>query len=335
MSKRKKIVVGILIIVALIIIVPLALDYLDNASFSGGGSSYPSDSYRSSPSRPRSYSNSGIRSESFSADLGLESGAVAALSASSSPFSRKSAAPPPASPSELAQGELKTERLVIKSGYMSVVAQDVSQTVATVTKMVEEAKGFVVESSLEDVTTSPHARMKVRVPAGGLDSFIEKVRGLASQVVSESISGEDVTEEYVDIQAQLRNLKASEAQFLKILGDAKTIEEVLNVQRELERVRNDIERAEGRKKYLEQSAAMSTLQLYIAAEEEALPTINPQQKWRPKAVFKSAVRSLILGAQGLANLAIRLVVLAPIWLPIVLIVWFIWRRHKRRVTTKA
>lgn len=328
MTRRRKIVIGILVVVAVIIAVPVALRtviVMQERSALSSADVYP---LPSTPFR-RSSGGSGI-------SAGIEYSAATGLSARPSLFAslkRPSPSAPP--PVDTGANELRTERLVIRSGYLSFVARDVPKVVAQVTALVEEAKGFVVESALDDVTTSPRARMRVRVPAEGLDTFLEKVRTFGTRVVSESTTGEDVTEEFVDLQAQLRNLKASEAQFLVILQRAQTIEDILNVQQQLERVRGEIDRSEGRKKYLEQSAAMSTVQLYIAAEEDALPTLTPQQRWRPKAIWKSAVRSLILTAQGLANLAIRLVVLAPIWVPIVLIVWFLWRRHRRRAAAKG
>lgn len=329
MTRRRKIVIGILVVVAVIIAVPVAFRVafiLQERSAPSYADAYPS------PSVP--FRRSG-RAGGLSAPQ-LEFGMATGLAARPSLFgSLKGRAPVTPPPADTAANELRTERLVIRSGSLSFVARDVPQVVAQVTALVEEAKGFVVESALDDVTTSPRARMRVRVPAEGLDAFLGKVRTFGTRVVSESTNGEDVTEEHVDLQAQLRNLKASEAQFLEILKRAQTIEDILNVQQQLERVRGEIDRSEGRKKYLEQSAAMSTVQLYIAAEEDALPTITPQQRWRPKAIWKSAVRSLILTAQGLANLAIRLVVLAPIWVPIVFIVWFLWRRHRRRAAAKG
>lgn len=313
MTKRMKIVSGLIVVVVLIVLgVFGARMYEERELASVSDTYYP---------------------PSAGASSGIADSVAVGLSARPPLFgSRKRAAPsaPPAAGAEAPQAN----RLIIKTASLSLVARDVPQAVARVTALVEQAEGFVVESSLSDATTRPRASMRVRVPVEGLDGFLEQARAIATRVVSESVRGEDVTEEYVDVQAQLRNLKASEEQFLQILTRAGTIADVLNVQQQLERVRGEIERAEGRKKYLEQSAAMSTVQLYIAAEEEELPTLNPQQKWRPKAVWKASVRSLILTAQGLANAAIRLAVLAPIWLPIALIAWWLWRRYRRRAAAR-
>ncbi|MBI4434633.1 DUF4349 domain-containing protein [Candidatus Uhrbacteria bacterium] len=328
MTRRRKIVVGILVVVAVIIAVPVALRVVVLLK-ERSAPSY-ADAY---PPPPTSFRRSGSTG-ALSAPQ-LEFGMATGLAARPSLFGSLKRPAPPTPPSGAGADEIGTERLVIKSGVLSLVTRNVPNAVAQVTALVEESKGFVVESALDDLATSPRARMRVRIPADGLDTFMGKVREFGTRVVSESVRGEDVTEEYVDVQAQLRNLKASEAQFLEILREARTIADILNVQQQLERVRNEIERLEGRKKYLEQSATMSTVQLYLAAEEDALPTITPQQRWRPKAVWKASVRSLILTAQGLANLAIRLAVLAPIWVPIVLIMWFVWRRHRRRAAPKA
>lgn len=320
MSKGKKIALGIgIAIVAIVIILIVVGMILDRQSLV---STYDEGEYTRSSSRATRVGTTDMLGLAFEASSSLKR--IAPPSALPAPLP-----PPPGGNTE------EISRLIIKTGQMSLVAKNVEETVKSVTGLVNLAKGFVVESSIRDKTTLPYATMRVRVPAEGFESLIEKVRGLALRVTSELVSGEDVTEEYMDIQARLRNLEASEAQFLKIMEQAVKIQDVLDVQEQLERVRGEIERVEGRKKYLEQSAALSTLTIYIAAEEEALPTLNPQDKWRPKAVLKSAARGFVRTLQALANLVIRLAIFVPIWLPIVLVARYLWRRYKRRKAAAA
>ena len=123
-----------------------------------------------------------------------------------------------------AQGET-TERLVVKRAEMRVSVADPAEAMRTVVQWAESMQGYVVNSnqwnSTSDGQTYINASVMVRVPAERLDEMMQKVRDLAADpktgVLSETVTGEDVTAEYVDSQARLRNLKAAEAQLVELL----------------------------------------------------------------------------------------------------------------------
>jgi hypothetical protein len=91
--------------------------------------------------------------------------------------------------------------------------------------------------------------MTIRVPADSrtYSNTLERLRGLSTKVVEESVSSQDVTEEFVDLESSLRNLRATEARLLALLERAQKVEEVITVQRELTNVRGQIEKIEGRR----------------------------------------------------------------------------------------
>ena len=165
-----------------------------------------------------------------------------------------------------AQGET-TERLVVKRAEMRVSVADPAEAMRTVVQWAESMQGYVVNSnqwnSTSDGQTYINASVMVRVPAERLDEMMQKVRDLAADpktgVLSETVTGEDVTAEYVDSQARLRNLKAAEAQLVELLDQAPDLEYTLDIFRELTEIRSQIEVLEGRIKYLEESAALSAL----------------------------------------------------------------------------
>lgn len=146
---------------------------------------------------------------------------------------------------------------------------------------------------------------------------------------SQQVDGQDVTAEFVDVEAQLKNLKATEAQFLQILSRAQKIEDVLAVQRELTNVRSQIESFEGRKKYLSQSAAMSTVTVNLATNPNDLPVIEKEPSWKPLAVFKDAVRSLLELGKGIVNFLIIFVVFIPVWGIIALVIWLLYSKFNK------
>ncbi|HAE85245.1 MAG TPA: hypothetical protein DCG78_01880 [Anaerolineaceae bacterium] len=235
-----------------------------------------------------------------------------------------------------AQGET-TERLVVKRAEMRVSVADPAEAMHTVVQLAESMQGYVVNSNQWNSTRSGqtyiYASVMVRVPAERLDEMMQKVRELAADpktgVLSESVTGEDVTAEYVDSQARLRNLQAAEAQLVELLDQAPDLEYTLDIFRELTEIRSQIEVLEGRIKYLEESAALSALSVEFVAEASLQPLqIGP---WKPAGVAKEAIQTLVRVAQDVGTALIKFVIIwVPFLLPIGLIVYFVRKGAKKR-----
>lgn len=148
------------------------------------------------------------------------------------------------------------DRIIVRTVQMSLVASDVALAVDQVAAVAQELGGWVVGT---DRSSRHHGFVSVRVPAQRLDDAVMRLRGLAVEVVSESSTSEDVTDEYVDSQSILKTLRATEASMLQLIRRAATVEEALDVQRELVEVQAEIEVLLGRIKFLEQTAAFSLI----------------------------------------------------------------------------
>jgi len=320
-SKKKKIVIGVIIVVALLIIAGFS-------SFSGDTDIALYDP----PLSDRSESYDGGPSD-YDDDMMVEEMAAPMMAEGMS--KSVSDVMPPREPSGGADIEevTKEDRLVIKSAQLSVVTKDVPAAAKGLTEYAQSVGGFVVEVDLDDLEDSPSATVTMRIPVEQFDAALGKVRESGIRVVSESVEGEDVTEEYVDSEAQLKSLEASEQQFMEIMKQAVNVEEVLLVQRELEKVRSKIERIKGRMQYMERSAKLSTITVYLSSDAEDLPVVNPSDKWQPIVIIKGAFRSLLGLFKGLGNILIWIAVFIPIWVPAWLIVrWY--RRRKRQTVPK-
>ncbi len=224
-----------------------------------------------------------------------------------------------------------SERLVIKTGDLSLLVKNVRESVERMQKLATGLGGFVTRADItvvDEKKETLRGTVTVRVPDEKFDEALNTLKKDAVKVTSESISGQDVTEEYTDLQSRLRNLEATEAQLLKIMERAGEIKDVLAVQQELTRVREQIETVKGRINFLEESAAMSAITAHFATEEEELPIV--EEGWRPLATVKSALRSLVSFGQTIADkLIFALVFFSPI-IVIVLVVWFL-RRTKKKI----
>ncbi len=235
----------------------------------------------------------------------------------------------PGNPGSTGVVDSGVERLKIKTAELSVVTENVESQAQLIGRTAEEKGGFIVTSQVYDLNTIPRATVIVRVPAGDFDSVLGTIRGLG-QVTGESINGQDVTAEYIDLDAQLKNLQAAEAQFLEIMKKATRIEDILAVQRELTQVRAQIESIEGRMKYLRESAEYSTITIYLSVDRGSLPVIDEGDEWKAVRVFKDALRSLADLGKAVLGTIIWAAVYLPVWLVLGLIVWLVAKKIKTK-----
>jgi hypothetical protein len=234
------------------------------------------------------------------------------------------------------------ERLVIKNGELSIAVEDPEADLADVMSMAEEMGGFVVSSSLyfrtlESGAEVPQADVTIRVPADRFDEALNRIKDGVGQVLRESVTGEDVTQEYTDLQSRLTNLEAAEAELQRIMEEATDTEDVLNVYNQLIFIREQIEVIKGRITYFEQSAAFSAIYVSIVADEAVQPlTIGG---WEPIGVAKDAIQALINTLQAITKALIWIV----LWvLPVMLVIfiplrlaWVGWKRMRRRNGARA
>jgi large-conductance mechanosensitive channel len=235
---------------------------------------------------------------------------------------------------ELAQAGAQP-RLIIRTADMSIVVSDTEQAMAGIAQMAEDNDGWIVSSNVFQFDeTAKTGNMTVRIPADGFQSFIDAVQLMSVEVTRISTSGQDVTEEYVDLSARLRNLEATADRVRAFLDETKNVEEALAVNQELSRLEGEIEVLKGRIKYLEQSSAFSTVTIDLTPDILSQPI--EVGGWQPQGVAKSALESLIAALQTLVDIAIWLLIfLLPVLLIIALPIWLLvvlvrrWRRRRK------
>lgn len=211
------------------------------------------------------------------------------------------------------------ERMVVFTARLELKVEDVDSTVNEIRGIAEGFGGFVAGVS----TKGGGGVITIRVPQEKFHDAIGEIEGLG-EVEERDLRGEDVTEDYIDLGAQLKNLQRQEERFVEILDMCVKVEEVLKVEAELKRVRGEIERITGEMKYLESRVELATITVYINEEFEEERTLFPEVDWY--APVNAGLQALFTVFQGLIAITILLGPFAAVGLP----AYYIYRRGNRR-----
>jgi len=153
--------------------------------------------------------------------------------------------------------------MIVRTGDMYLVVEDVAVSLEQIAQLAETYSGYVVSSNSWQDGERMMGNISIRVDAAYFNTAIQSLRAMAVEVERESTSGQDVTEEYVDLNARLNNLELTKAQLLDYMEQAETVTEILAVQRELTEIGEQIEQIKGRMQYLEQSSSTSLIQIQL------------------------------------------------------------------------
>ena len=203
-----------------------------------------------------------------------------------------------------------TDRLVIQNANLSLVVKDPAAAVDQISALAQSLNGYVVNSNVFQASTDAagnkimQANLSIRVPSDKLLITIAQLEGMAvtGKADSKTVSGEDVTAQYTDLESHLRNLEAAEAQLQKIMDGATKTEDVLAVYNQLVSIRGQIEQVKGQMQYYREAAALSLISI------DLIPDVLSQPieigGWKPQGIAKDAIEALVVVLQFLGSLAI-------------------------------
>ncbi|MBU7042789.1 MAG: DUF4349 domain-containing protein [Theionarchaea archaeon] len=225
-------------------------------------------------------------------------------------------APAPAAKTEYTSVEYTdfTEQKVIKTSYISLEVDNFKESAAEIETIARSHGGYVSDTSVRDIDGRKIGYVTIRVPE---DAFEDAIGGVESvgTVKEENVSLEDVTEEYIDLQARLDNLERQEERYLEILDIATTVEDILKVESQLERVRGQIESLQGRLNYLNNRISLSTIQVNLEEPKEVVHESKIGEAFdRAIDAFLSAIRGIIIFLGYFLPVAIFLGIIIPVGL---------------------
>jgi hypothetical protein len=216
-----------------------------------------------------------------------------------------------------------TEKKLIKNGEIGFQVNSLGETKRRIETTLKAKGGYISKENSYDYSSNPTDELIVRVPSKEFDAFLSEVLNGVDKIDYKRIDIEDVTEQFVDIEARLRSKKALEAKYSELLIKAANMDDILKIRKEMEIIREDIEAAEGRLKYLSNQVGYSTLRITYY-EHKAAAGFNFSGK------LGNALKD---GSTGFLYFLIAMVQLWPLWLMGGLLWWMIVkliRRNRRK-----
>ncbi len=223
-------------------------------------------------------------------------------------------------------GSEESSLLIIKTGDITIKVKSIEEAGNQVIAIARSVGGFVTNSTFsraEDEESTPFGTVTVRVPVNAFESVTTRI-GKIGEVTAKNLNGEDVTGQVFDLESRLRNKRAEETQYVQIMKQAKKIPDIISVSDQLFHVRGEIEQIQGRIKYLRSASDMSSITITLneprAATEKGVP-----------GAWQRAIESLTDASVALLSWVIWVVVFAPYWIVIVILLFILIRLVRKRL----
>ena len=199
--------------------------------------------------------------------------------------------------------ESAAQRMVIYNAEMDIRVDNFEKARNALEQKAKEYKGYIVQSNSNRYDGEQQSgTMTFRIPQEHFNAFLSDAEGLSVQVNNRHVSGQDVTEEYVDLESRLKSKKAVEARLLDFMQQAQKTEDLLKISSDLADVQEQIEQIAGRKKFLENQTALSTVTITLQENEVNVPKIDNDNlnTWQKiKKQFADNINILLAAGSGI------------------------------------
>ena len=229
------------------------------------------------------------------------------------------------------------DRKVIRNADLTIELESPVEAQRSLASIAEANGGFVVTSESRQDERARGSRglrvvsVEMRVPSSQFDSVLSAVRGVGGRVTQEKVSGRDVTEEFIDLEARLRAQRALETQILEIMKRAQRVSDALEVNEQLAQVRSEVERLEGRRRFLENQSSLSTIKITL---QPPAPLVSAEAT----GFFAGVRRAFGEGVDFAASIVLGVVRLAVALIPVAVLLLLpaalLWRYARRRFSRR-
>jgi len=207
--------------------------------------------------------------------------------------------------------DVSQDRKVIREARLELQADDTRAAFDRIVELAEAAGGFISNATVSPVEgedDQPNVVMTLRIPAAHLTETMGSIKGSVEEVISESQGAQDVTDQYIDLEARLTNLSALEVELRALLTEVRQQpnadpDELLRVFTEVSNVRGEIEQIQGQLNYLDDVVALASLEIGLTPTPAVVPIV--EDTWQPVEVARDALRNLVSGLQEVADWGIH------------------------------
>jgi hypothetical protein len=224
--------------------------------------------------------------------------------------------------------------MIIHKAVMSVNVKELDKAQSNIEQKVEQYGGYIVESNVyqEDDQTSS-GKMIVRIPEKNFEKFLVDAEGEAAEILERNVTGQDVTEQFVDLQSRVKSKRAVEERLLEFMSNAQKTDDLLKISSDLATIQEEIEVMVGKMKYLENQTSFSTIELSMYENRVVVPDIDSKElnTWgkTQKQLATSTNALLATGSAFIVFFIGNLPVLVILVGIAVVVYWIIKRRIRR------
>ncbi len=229
----------------------------------------------------------------------------------------------------VAEAAAPVQPYLVKTMEIYLQVDEVKTQSAALQSLAVELGGYLSDlNESGDGVEGTTVRQTLRIPALRLEEAMARIEALG-KILQRSLTTQDVTLQFVDMNSRLRNLEKTEGRLLAHLEQSGDMQAILNVEKEIDRVRGEIETVQGRINDLANQIGFATVRVTLAATPSAGP-ISPASTFSTGSVFTDALRNLVGFAQGLWFIVIWVAVWSPIWLPVLMAARYIYRKNAQK-----
>ena len=218
------------------------------------------------------------------------------------------------------------EKKIQRNANLSIEVKNLDDSINKLNEIILLLNAEIISSNKGGADFGqPYSNIRIRVASNNLNSAIGEFKKLATKIISENVYTNDVTEEFIDTEARLNIMKSTEDRFNLLLSKSETVEEIIQVEKELMRIRGDIESLEGRLNYLSKTTDTSEINLNL---NEKIPVTG--ESWKINESFTSALQNLSSFAKNLADFIINVIVFIPFIIALAILIIIIRRFTKKK-----
>lgn len=224
------------------------------------------------------------------------------------------------------------DRKIIRNAEIALEVEEPAPAQQRISAIAESNGGFIVTSEIKQSGASTtNVTIVMRIPADKFGAAVEAIRTGGGTVLREKITGQDVTEEFIDLEARIRTKVALEQQFLEIMKQARSVTDALEVQTQISEVRTEIERLEGRKRFLQNQSSLSTITVNLSSPS---PVVRTESSGFMSAIKRAFGDAIDVGSNIIIAfirfIGVSLPVFILIILPLLVILRLAWKYARRR-----